>query len=340
MPSPTYSPDEFDPNLYADGLIAYSLRLADDDPGRVSSELFHYLWRGWRNAFINGQLEKHVFFVMRGLSTDHKTRCLEYFGLFTFMLINFVPAALEVGFESSLGWLIAQTYLPSLAKKISYLLRQNSCQAPATFAHTINLLKIITNGLVKQDLRWEGNIKGAHPKNRGIMAITTEFWLSIHRALRVYASENPGHHIGDFYKVADALDTFTQQTASNFRNGDSRNFRMGLLTTTQGPYVKTFVEMLRDDIRSSWTMDLSIDEAMELARGSMDIRDLAPNQHRHHMVELQAYWGPTLSEVLGEGNVGEPPSYAEAMGLNEQRISSNECIAAAELGRIGGEVFF
>ena len=343
--SPYYWPKDTDPHQYVDGLVSYCLKLADDTSGKVSSELFHYLWRDWRSSFIKDEQGKHVEYIKQALKIDHgRKKCIEHFEFFEFLLKNYIPAALEAGFYSKFGWLVVQTYLPLLANKICYLFQKNYAQALVAFGHIVNLLKIIFNGVVNVDLTWEGgNIEGAHPKHRGIIAITAEFWLSIRQVLRGYVLvlETTVHYEA-FSEVADALDTFIQHTISKFRYGHGADFGIGHLCVIQGTHVRQFVAILDDDFNKLWAIDLNgIQRAMQFAGGSVDIKDLAPNRLRHYKVELYAYWGPTLAQVLGVGWAAEdPPSYSQMTESRKHHMLKDQDAEGFGSGRVVGEVLF
>lgn len=289
-PSIHYWPEESDPTLYAAGIISYALKLRDQI-GRTSSELFHYLYRGWRRNLITGPLQTHMGYVRTGM---------KHWDFVEFMLINYVPAALHVGFNLEAGWIVASAYLPLLANRVPRLLEKGGPQASATFGHVINILKIIMNGFTERKLRWESNIKGVHAKNRGITAVACQFWLAVTPFMKGYAADYPGFR-GDFDDVAERLNTFAQLTIRYLDGGVQEDWITRPFEVIDGPQVKSFVKMIEEDIRNNWLFE-EIDVAMDSGAGWISILDLAPTERASHRVDLSKLWGRPLHEVLEIGS--------------------------------------
>ncbi|KAH6683085.1 Mus7/MMS22 family-domain-containing protein [Halenospora varia] len=170
-PSAHYWPEDQDPNLYTAGIISYSLRLAKQ-PGRTSSELFHYLYNGWRKDLVHGRIGQHMNYVSKGMSRWEFSR---------FLLSEFMPAALHVGFHSAGGWVLCATYLPVIAAHVFKILRKKSGKSSIAYENLVNILKIISNGVTTQ------NSAQAFPMTH----ITYQFWLSVFLPLLEFAAPNP-----------------------------------------------------------------------------------------------------------------------------------------------------
>lgn len=312
--STKYWPEESDPTLYAAGIISYCLRLGDDEPARVSSELFHYLWRGWRHDLIARQMQNHVAYISKGLT---------YFDFFEFMISNYVPAVIHVGFENDYGWVASSTYLPPLAKRIIRGLEQGSVKSTSVFRSSINLLKLIVNGIIKQSTK-QGTIKGVHPNNRGIISVTCQFWISIVPSLQAYVEDHAD--LQDIYQeVSNALVSFLLYAELIFSKGQGvGEWDVELLNVTEGPQVNDFVAMITSDINSSWSMGTGdTDGAMALSNGWIEILGSSSGGRTSHRVELDQIWGRTLLEVLGVGICRGLPSLYPDQRFPDQHAHRN-----------------
>jgi hypothetical protein len=290
-PSAKFWPEDSDPTFYAAGIVSYSLRLRDDEPARVSAELSHYLWMGWRHDFVKGQMLNHVSYITKGL---------KYFDFLDFMLNSYVPAVLEVSFSSDCGWIIPSTYLPPLAKRIIRDLENRGTKVAEIFGSSINLLKLILNGLAFLSVEWDG-IKGIHPKNRGIIAVACQFCISISPSIQAYVEDHPDQ-MEAFDAVSNALTMFSQFAILKFKDENRGGLGMNLLERTEGPYVNDFVAMMMADINTQWSLGTGgSDSAMASSNGWIELRSSSPSDHTMHRIELGQLWGRTLVEILGVG---------------------------------------
>jgi hypothetical protein len=286
-----YWPEEGDPKLFAAGIISYSLRLREQ-PGRTSSELFHYLYRGWRSDLINGRLKNHVVYVTKGM---------KHWAFTEFILTNFVPAALHAGFNSEFGWILPSTYLPPLADRASRLLERNDSEAQATLGYLANILKIIINGFAKHYSLWQTTIKGIHPLNRGIMAVACQFWLALVPAIKGYVERHAnGAVIMDEVNVA--LNTFSQQTVRAFSSSCEGSCEVATFDVAEGPHVKNIVSLIMDD-HKNWSLDQAMDTAMLSASGRLSIGGFGVQETKRAGINLGQLWVCTLREVL---EIGRP----------------------------------
>jgi len=318
MESIAYWPDVSDPKLYTAGIISYALRLRDQ-PGKTSSELFHYLYSGWRNCLIIGQLDNHVAYIEKGM---------KYWDFMEFMLASFIPAALHIGFICPGGWIIPSTYLPALANQVRRLLERGGIQGSATFGHMIDILRIIMNGILTQNGNWQNSgsdILGIHPEHRGMISSACQFWLSVSPDMKTYLTSHPDDERAAFFEdVSGSLTSFAETTLCSFMDsamdfsGGSGN--IGLFVLQEGPYMKNFVGIITDDVNNNWRLVGNLAEAMWSGTGWIEIYSRA-SATGGHRVDLAQLWGPPLLEVLEVGSseleAGYAMNFTGTKGLDE-----------------------
>ena len=313
-PSASYWPEEGDPRLFAAGIISYSLRLREQ-PGRTSSELFHYLYRGWRSDLIHRRLKNHISYITKGL---------KHWSFTEFALTNFVPAALQLGFGSEFGWILCSTYLPPLADRISKLLERNDSEARATLNHLTTIFKLIMNGCIQQRSRWQTTIKGIHPLHRGIVAVGCQFWLSLVPAINGYVDRHPQDSvlIGD---VNTALVTFAQETVRAFDGTYVGGCKTHPFHVIEAPYMKDAVVVMMNDVDKNWTLNITSDAAMQSASGKLSIGGFGARGLERTSVNLEQLWVCTLRDVLETARphfeIGHPCSIPEIQRTSSTRSS-------------------
>lgn len=330
--SSKYWPEGSDPTLYAAGIVSYSLRLRDDDPGRVSAELFHYLWRGWQKDFINGQIQNHVSYIKKGL---------RHFEFLDFMLNNYMPAMLQAAFSSDCGWIMCSIYFPLLAKRIIRATEKLRSNTPSIVSSSIILVKAIINSLITQSLRWE-DIRGTHPLNRGIIAIACQFWLSIIPSLQAYVQDFPDQR-DSFDAISKALKGFSQYAIRRFEQGTNGGWSMEPLVFNEGPYVTNFVSMMLKDINAAWTTSPEgIEVAMAESSGWVEVVRSSLGDRGRHRIDLSQFWGRTLIDVIGIGLCHSLPSLPAGEGRHGYRrlclMESHGSVT--RLSSINSELFF
>jgi hypothetical protein len=289
-PSVSYWPEEGDPKLFAAGIISYSLRLREH-PGRTSSELVHYLYRGWRSDLIHGRLKNHVRYVTKGL---------KHWSFTEFALTTFVPVVLRVGFNSEFGWILCSTYLPPLADRITRLLERDESNGMVTFEHLSTILQIIANGCIKQYSRWQRSIKGIHPLHRGIVAVVCQFWLALVPAIKGYIDRHPDDSMA-MDEANTALTAFAQRTVRTFSGTYERGLEGDLFDITEGPHVKDAASMMLNDVNRNWTLDQSTDVAMQAKSGLLSIGGFGTRDPDKTGMNLEKLWACALGEVLEMG---------------------------------------
>jgi hypothetical protein len=294
--SMTYWPDTADPKLYAAGLISYALRLRDQ-PTRASSELFYYLYTGWRNCLVSNQLQDHCTYIRKGLKHWEFTE---------FMLRSFIPATLQIGLNSINGWIIPSTYLPLVAKRVARLLQKGGAEGIATFGYLVNILKMIMNGIIIQNIRWKDNdqIFAIHPEHKGIISILCQFWLSIAPDMKVYVLNPHLERDTSFEDVSEALSTFAHLTIRAFDGSASIDnegvWDMDQFMVREGPYVKNFTSMIQKDMDDNWGSAADWSEAMWSGTGWIEI-PAPPPIRGFRRVNLELLWSPSLYQVLQSG---------------------------------------
>jgi hypothetical protein len=311
--STCYWPEESDPKLFGASIVAYSFRLRDQ-PARTSAELSHFLYRGWRNDLLNSRLTYHVGYIAKGM---------KYWTFTKFVLSNFIPAALQVGFGVGFGWILLCTYLPPLAGRVSALLEKDDDEAAATLEHLSNILKIVVNGLMKQRIGTREEILGVHPLHRGVIAVTVQFWLALLPSITAYI----GRHLDADVRIKEvngALYSFAQQIIRQFNGTYGSNWanETDQFEVIEGPHEKSIVELITDDINSNWRLNLPLDAAMQSASGWLSIGGYSASERQRVDVSLEQLWGISLWEILEIGRphfeTGNPCSILKHESTNFQ----------------------
>lgn len=255
-----YWPKGDDPHLYAAGIVSYSLRL-HDQRDKTSFELFHYLYSGWKNDQIHSRVNNHITCILKGMVNWSFTE---------FMLANFVPATILIGFSTDGGNVLPKIYLPALAKRTPHFLERNGPEGASTFTHLINILKMIINGIriwavntrVPQRIvdgetiliDREDGINGEH---RGIISIACQFWISIQPTLVEYAEKHPAE-MSILDEVASPLNDFIWKAAVYLRQKEREGddiwdvWDRSQFDVMEGEYVQRFVVALQEDIENNW----------------------------------------------------------------------------------------
>jgi hypothetical protein len=177
-----------------------------------------------------------------------------------FMLANFVPATVLAGFNNRGGCVLARSYLPVLAKRIPHYLQKHGPEGMSTFAHLVNIIKMIINSIrvlvVNSRLHsLEFSIDdGLTIGHRGIISITLHFWISIQPALTEYAEVYPAEML-ILDELTALLDDIMSDLAYYLRfNRDFGTWTTKQLEVTRGEYVDRFVAALQDDMEKYWSM--------------------------------------------------------------------------------------
>ena len=321
-PSNYYWPAEGDPKLFAAGMISYSLRLHDQS-GRTSSELFHYLYRGWRSDLIHGQLKKHSSYIKKAL---------KHWSFTEFAITDFVPAALHVGFNSDFGWIICSSYLPPLADRITKVLERDGPEARVALGHLGAVLKIIINGCMQEYARWQKTIKGIHPLHRGMVTVACQFWLALLPAIKGYIDRHPDSYVL-IQDGNDSLTTFAQETIRAFSSIFEEGWEIATFDVTEGQQGKDAAAVMKSDCDRNWTLNQTVESAMQSKSGLLSIGGYGAREKEKPVVDLNKLWPSTLQQVLEAGRphfeTGSP-------------CPLPTCLAAASASshRFLGELFF
>jgi hypothetical protein len=299
MESIAYWPDVSDPKLYTAGIISYALRLRDQ-PGKTSSELFHYLYSGWRNSLMIGQLDNHVAYIKKGM---------KYWDFTEFMLASFIPAVIHIGFNSPGGWIIPSTYLPAVANQVRRLLESGGSQGSSTFGHMIGLLRNIMNGILTESSNWQNNgsnILGVHPEHRGMISTAFQFWLSVSPDMRTYVTSHPTDERAVYLEdLSGSYTCFAESALRSFMDStfdfSAGSGDIGLFVIEEGGNIKNFIGIIADDVHSNWRVGGNLAEAMWSCNGWIEIYSRA-SATGGHRVDLAQLWGVSLREVLEVGS--------------------------------------
>ncbi|KHJ32870.1 putative mus7 mms22 family protein [Erysiphe necator] len=254
-PSAHYWPDESDPNLYAAGIVSYCIRLRQQ-PEKTSFELFYYLHSGWMNALITDRLNAYTRYIMKGMKCKEFTQ---------FMLMEFIPAILEVGFRMN-GWLLCSTFLPTISYRIRQLMNSPGPDSSWAFEYFLNFLKIMVNGtlFLLQKFPTKGDVRGAHPEHRGMLTVTYQFWMQNASTMRQYM-ERYTQMTETINQVTNLLSSFIYKALKSFETNKSsytdtttnQFFSSFLLSSkfeniSTGKYYGRFIDFFAQEIHDCW----------------------------------------------------------------------------------------
>ncbi|TVY75642.1 Protein mms22 [Lachnellula suecica] len=243
QPSTHYWPEDADPNLFAAGIISYSLRLVEH-PRKTAPILFHYLYTGWRKDMIHGRVGKHMSYVKKGMKRPE---------FVTFLMTEFMPAALHVGFHSIGGWVLCATYLPILSSRVINMLHNKDSEAASAFGYLVNILRIIVNGI---STRYVGTgFNGVDLTYQAMVSVACQFWLSVALPTRQYTDADSEARVL-LSEVTAPLTRFILQACQPQEAG----FGTGLweieqLQVKNGDHIENFVDIMTKDIRDRWSVD-------------------------------------------------------------------------------------
>ena len=105
QPGPDFSPSEQDPQLHTAGIVAYGVKMGEND-ARAVPQLFHYLYNNFKMALINGKLEQERRILERAMRSDAH--------IVSFMLEHMVPAVVSACAQASEAWLLLEVYAGAL----------------------------------------------------------------------------------------------------------------------------------------------------------------------------------------------------------------------------------
>jgi hypothetical protein len=240
-PSTHYWPSDADPNLYAAGIISYCIRLPQS-PEKTTFELFYYLHGGWRNAILSGKISKYISCVRKGTKR---------WDFMKFMLSDFIPAIIDVGFSSK-GWLLCSTFLPILSYRASLVLLAENENSTWVFEYLINILKIIINNTISQAQELQDPASGDYSHHRGIISVVFRFWLSLAPAMRQYIECYPSQS-AMLKEVTEPLSIFIYRFTQIFRDNKS-NIQQptGQFDIHKGKYSDKIMAVVTQDIKDNW----------------------------------------------------------------------------------------
>lgn len=313
-PSVYFWPAESDPKLFAAGMISYSLRL-HDQTGRTSSELFHYLYRGWRNDLIHDHLKNHVRYVKKAL---------KHWSFTEFTLTDLIPSALHAGFNSDFGWIICSSYLPPLADRVSKILDRDGPESGTAIGHLGAILKVIINGCMQQYTRRQRTIEGIHPLHRGIVTVGCQFWLALLPAIKGYIDRHP-EASPLIQSVNNALTTFAQETVRAFNSIFEDVWEIPLFEIARR-HRKQAADSMANDYEANWTLDQPVESAMQSRSGVLSIGGYGARESEKPTVSLRKLWPPTLQQVLETGRphfeMGSPCPLPSSVALSHRFLAN------------------
>ncbi|KAK4455621.1 protein mms22 [Podospora aff. communis PSN243] len=105
QPGPDYSPPVQDPQLHMAGIVAYGVRLGEQDV-RAVPQFFHYLWNNFKIALGNGRLDQERTILTTAMAQEPH--------VLSFALQYILPAAVLACERVSEAWLLLEVYAGSL----------------------------------------------------------------------------------------------------------------------------------------------------------------------------------------------------------------------------------
>jgi hypothetical protein len=105
QPGPDYSPPVQDPQLHMAGIVAYGVRLGEQDV-RAVPQFFHYLWNNFKIALGNGRLDQERTILTTAMASEPH--------VLSFVLQYILPAAVLACERVSEAWLLLEVYAGSL----------------------------------------------------------------------------------------------------------------------------------------------------------------------------------------------------------------------------------
>ena len=245
-PSLHYWPDMSDPNLYRAGLVSYIIRLTEEPSNKTSNALFHFLYSGWKNQATGGIVRKHRHLIREGM---------KHWVFVNFMLTEYVPATICVGFNTPGVWILNIAYLSVLATQITKRLEGNHpIQVKATFKYTLNLMKVIMNGLLDLNSRATLHCMEDLEYDRGMMSIVCQFWLAVETPMKNYASNQNAEDRSMLDEILGAFENVRSQMLLRMRYTGHGDWGVAPFDITVGKYTQRFASIIKEDVELSWTV--------------------------------------------------------------------------------------
>ncbi|PBP15589.1 Mus7/MMS22 family protein [Diplocarpon rosae] len=239
-----------DPAMFGAGLISYCLKLAQQSD-RVSQQLFHYLFNGWKSAIVSTRLDSYTSCIRKGMKWWEFTK---------FMLAELLPAFIVTGFKSS-GWLLCSTFLPAITKRVVRILENTDSKSSWVFENLLNILKMVMNGAIVLARQFNYRLNGVHPNHRGILSVTFKFWMAIALPMRQYAIRHSQEDALE--EVTDPLSSFIYSALHTFHTSEPNVYHPdGQFDVHQGKCTDAFAANVTQDIQESW--DFQDEEGFEV----------------------------------------------------------------------------
>lgn len=167
-----------------------------------------------------------------------------------FLMTEFLPAALHVGFHSIGGWVLCATYLPALSNRIIKIFQKKDAEAAVVFNHLVNILRIILNGISESYVGT--GFTGVDLDYQAIVSVTCQFWLSVGLPMRQYAGPYPEKRtlMGE---VTGPLTRFIFQACQPCEDEFGPVlWEIERLEVTNGDHIESFVSSITEDIKGRW----------------------------------------------------------------------------------------
>ena len=256
-----YWPHKDDPNLYGAGLDSYCHALQSAEAlSKTESELFYYLNNGWNNALRHAHMKRHMAHVTKALSHTHFVR---------FVLRDFLPAVLHVGFNVRGGWVLAATYLPTVGRALTqfiwgllaterlreeFFLDIRTGESFMVFLQLTSFLNVIIESIRTHlpNLNFNGEV---NPRDRGMLAVVFDLGYTILPCLIEYATKAQGQSMaGRVYldELRAAAGIFVNPTYQAFADLPSIPVKS---PEQQSKHRQLFVGIMTEDLKRNWKVE-------------------------------------------------------------------------------------
>jgi len=179
QPGPDYSPPVQDPQLHMAGIVAYGIRLGEQDL-RAVPQFFHYLWNNFKIALGNERLQQERKILAKAMASEPH--------VLSFVLQYMVPAAILACERASNAWLLVEVYAGAVEDVLT-----GSCISRELMGSDIDH----ASGILMGVLAW---FKSLRATERGrvtttqvyIMKLLAAFVEAVRPSLRTYLYSEQG----------------------------------------------------------------------------------------------------------------------------------------------------
>ncbi|KAK0626194.1 Mus7/MMS22 family-domain-containing protein [Immersiella caudata] len=261
QPGPDYSPPVQDPQLHMAGIVAYGVRLGEQDV-RAVPQFFHYLWNNFKIALGNSRLEQERTILTTAMASEPH--------VLSFVLQYMIPTAILACERVSEAWLLLEVYSGSLEDILAGKYVPRELMGDDTQHAT---------SIVVGVLAWFESLRNTQggavtPRHVYIMRLLAAAVDAVQPSLRTHLYSEQGDGAIAVEKAVDDLRAFLEEARShveekmNLPEGEERaeskiqvNALMaGLPVTDRGLAggrdirVQEFATVVVTDVKRTWTI--------------------------------------------------------------------------------------